>query len=161
MSEVKSQFLWIPGPLPGLNEIIDAAHRVYGSGKARSSEYRKMKRSWGERIEAHARAQRFQPVESGSFAYLCVEPARNRDPSNFTAGAMKLIEDGLQSAKLLRNDGWKNVLALEVHWTTMAGVSGVLLGVTPCSSSLVLPPPTRAELIGMVPDPARSLRRST
>ncbi len=149
MPSVK-QYLWIPGPIPGLNQIIDAAHTVYGHGKSRSSEYRKMKRAWGERVEAYARNQRFQPVESGSFSYLCIEKARTRDPSNVAGGAMKLIEDGLQDAELLANDGWKNILALELHWAT-GDTPGVVLGVTPCTAASVAPAPTLAELVANAP----------
>ncbi len=142
MSE-SSQFLWIPGKLPGLNEVIDAAHKVYGYGKARSSEYRKMKRAWGERVQVYARQQGFRPVESACFVYLCVETARTRDPSNVVAGAMKLIEDGLQDAELLTNDGWKNILSLQVFWT-LGPEPGVMVA---CG----VPAPSLGELRERVP----------
>lgn len=143
MAQAKRQFFWVPGPLPGLNEVIDAAHVTYGRGNTRFSEYRKMKRSWGERIQAYALSQRLEPIESAEFHYLCVETSRRRDPSNITAGALKLIEDGLQDAGVLKNDGWSNVLSIQVSWT-VGEYPGVMLGVGQQA-------PTLAELVARLP----------
>jgi hypothetical protein len=64
----------------------------------------------------------------GAFSYLCVERDRKRDPSNVVAGAIKLIEDALQAAELLPNDGWAQVTAIAPFWD-VGDPPGVLVAV--------------------------------
>ena len=103
--------LWIPGRLPGLNELIEARMQrgkgLSTKGK-RWSQYSDIKRQCEERIALCARSQRFAP-NGKHFNYLFVEGSQRRDPSNISAGAVKMVEDGLQKAKLLDGDGWKHV----------------------------------------------------
>lgn len=125
--------LWIPGPLPGLNEIIDAKARKRGKWDA----YADMKRKWGGTIALLAQAQRLERIPDESvFTYLFIEPNRRRDPSNIVAGGVKLIEDALQEAGVLENDGWKSVAGIRAYWALAdvnngAGFGGVLLNVFP------------------------------
>lgn len=98
--------LWIPGPLPGLNELIDAAK---GSG-GRGAGYAKLKRQWTENVWAHAKSARM-PAFPGRVVieFQWFEKDRRRDPDNVAAGGRKLILDGLVKAGVLRGDGWKFV----------------------------------------------------
>lgn len=98
--------LWVPGPLPGLNEIIAAAK---GSG-GRGAGYARLKRDWTEAVWAYAKSQRM-PVFPGAvrLAFRWVERDRRRDPDNVAAGGRKLILDGLVRAGVLRGDGWTGV----------------------------------------------------
>lgn len=127
------QDLWIPGPLPGLNEILDARGIVMKTkdGVARRHDgYSKMKRTWSERIALYARQQGFATVTGAAhFWYNIAEPNRRRDPSNFVAGAVKLIEDALQDAGLLKNDGWEHVLSIKTEWRLVPDRPGVMLTV--------------------------------
>jgi hypothetical protein len=132
-----TQFLWIPGKLPSLNEIIDARRRVWRvKGKPAGDAYTKLKAAWSQRIGLYASQQRFRRVDFAAFSYLCVEGDRRTDPSNRIAGAMKLIEDALQEAKLLAGDGWANVLAIETHWMLGEPV-GVMVGCGEVAPTLV------------------------
>ena len=119
--------LWVPGPLPGLNEIIKAKGTVYrvGSGGRRSDAYGKLKKKWGAVVERMASQQGFEVVGT-VFDYVFVERDNRRDPSNVSAGAVKVIEDGLQSAGLLENDGRKQVTQIRQYFLT-AAIPGVFL----------------------------------
>lgn len=124
------QRLWIPGPLPGMNEIIDARMRSSWQPNQRGrrwNAYSDMKKMWGERIGLLAQSQRFRPIENGFFTYLCYEKDRHRDPSNLVAGAVKLIEDALKDTQLLPNDGWAQVLGYVGHWHVQPSMPGVTL----------------------------------
>lgn len=105
--------LWIPGPLPGLNEIIDARARANGKWNG----YAVMKKSMGVKVALFANAARLEKIGPSHFSYFFIEPNKRRDPSNFIAGGIKIIEDGLQEAGLLDNDGWKHVLSIRTRWS--------------------------------------------
>lgn len=127
-----TQTLFIPGPLPGLNEIIDAKARSSkaGAGGKRWDAYSDMKRAVGVKIALCARVIGFQKIKGPAvFLYECREPHMRRDPSNVIAGAVKLIEDGLQEAGLLDNDGWANVKAIVPTWAVSRLAPGVFLTV--------------------------------
>jgi hypothetical protein len=96
------QRLWIPGRLPGLNEIIDAAKGAAGRG----FRYAKMKRELGEMVWAHAKAARLRPVTRARLTFRWVEKDRRRDPDNVSSAGRKFILDGLVKAGVLPGDGW-------------------------------------------------------
>jgi len=108
------QHLWIPGRFPGLNELLAARgqrDRVTGWVG-----YNDIKKQWQHRVVLLARAQHLVPVESAYFTYLIYEPNKKRDPSNVSMGVIKIIEDALQKAEVIPNDGWKAVLGFQAHW---------------------------------------------
>lgn len=114
------QRLWVPGAVPSLNDLIAArgvSQRVAGTHK-RVDRYTKLKAMWEQRVALCARTQRLPQIEPSYFTYLFREEHRRRDPSNFIAAGMKLIEDGLQKAGLLSNDGWAHVLGVAAYWMT-------------------------------------------
>lgn len=96
--------LWIPGPLPGLNEMIAAAKGCGGRGLA----YSRMKKEWTMTIKFLAQAAQWRPMRAARFAFLWVERNRSRNPDNIAAGR-KFIFDGLVAAKVLSNDGWGEI----------------------------------------------------
>ena len=104
--------LFVPGPLPGLNEILRAKGARFRGG---NNGYNKMKMAWAETVGMLAHAAGWKP-EGKCFTYLFRERDMRRDPSNFVAGGVKLIEDALQDCGLLENDGWKQVEAFAAHW---------------------------------------------
>ncbi len=146
------QRLWIPGPLPGLNDIVEAnklegVRRSSGKGwKLRPGQfkgtYSEMKAMWKMDISHMARQQRIQPIDGKYFTYLCFEPHRRRDPSNVFGGAIKVIEDALQTcgtcggspccitacprpSRLLPGDGQKDVYEIRPHLVVRPGSPGV------------------------------------
>lgn len=74
--------------------------------------YNQLKQEWDEKVARLVTHQGFTPVEACYFNYLVVESTKKRDPSNVFASAIKFIEDGLKTAKVIPNDGWKNVLGI-------------------------------------------------
>ena len=91
----------IPFTLPGLNEYIDAerAHRQKGAA---------MKRKWQNAVIMALRDNRpvQEPVRIG---FVWVEKNRRRDPDNISGFGRKVILDALVKAKILKNDGQKNI----------------------------------------------------
>lgn len=98
--------LWVPGPLPGMNELIAAAKGSGGRGAA----YARIKDEWTTTVWAYAKAARLPKFPGRvvlSFRWL--ERDRRRDPDNVAAGGRKLVLDGLVTAGVLRGDGWRFV----------------------------------------------------
>ena len=106
------QTLWVPGRLPGLNDIIEGGR---GAGKGTGRAWQHEKRNWEHKIGLLAHVQGLKRFDAACFTYLFVEPNKRRDPSNFTAGGVKIIEDALQ-AFWVENDGWKHVLGMAKYW---------------------------------------------
>lgn len=104
--------LWVPRPLPGLNDIIDA--RMIRRGKWNA--YSQMKADHTARVAFLAREAKLPHIDRAHFVYLLYEPNMRRDPDNVLCGAMKFIKDGLVAAKVLNNDGWNQVLSLQSQW---------------------------------------------
>lgn len=127
--------LWVPGPLPGMNELIAAAK---GSG-GRGAGYARLKRQWTETVWALAKASRIDkpgPFERRVFiSWEWVERDKRRDPDNVAAGGRKLVLDGLVAAGVLAGDGWRHIDAWRDRWTVNPERPGV--GVT-----IIVPEPT-------------------
>ncbi len=125
--------LWVPGPLPGMNELIAAAKGSGGRGMA----YAKLKRQWTETIWALAKAARIDkpgPFERPVLiTFDWIEKDQRRDPDNVAAGGRKLVLDGLVAAGVLKGDGWRHISAWNDRWQTVAGTvasKGPGVGVT-------------------------------
>lgn len=111
--------LWIPGPLPGLNEMIAAAKGAGGRGIA----YSRMKRQWTDTVWALAKSNGLPSFQrTVSFVFEWREASRRRDPDNVAAAGRKLILDGLVKAGVLPGDGWNSVVA----WTDKFTLVGAL-----------------------------------
>ena len=100
--DMKEYSFFIPGVLPGMNEILDAA----GRRKGRFSMYNEMKKEVEERIQLAAiRCPKFtKPIVT----IIWFEKNRRRDPDNIVAGR-KFVMDGLVSSGKIPGDGWRNV----------------------------------------------------
>lgn len=113
--------LFVPGPLPGLNELFAARGRTRQIGAARqTSEYARAKKRWSGVIALLVRVNRIEPIEPSAWTWLWVELHRRRDPDNFSAAGRKLVLDGLHDARVLRSDGWTHVLEQRDHWIVLA-----------------------------------------
>lgn len=91
--------LIIPGTMPGLNEMIDAAR----SNKYKSSV---QKRAYTEIVAWYAKQAKLPKMDRVALKITWHEPHQKRDPDNVQA-AVKYIWDGLVFAGVLENDGWK------------------------------------------------------
>jgi len=125
MSHTQHGYLWVPGPMPGLNEIIEACKRGFGA-------YATMKKSWGHRVGLLAKMTKLNLVtDGGHFVYVIRESSKRRDKSNVICGAIKIIEDALQEATIMSNDGWKQVLSIQTFVLVDKERPGVSLYVFP------------------------------
>jgi len=116
------QTLWIPGRLPGLNEIVEDAK---GSG-GRGRKYSKSKREETDRIAWLAKAARLKPMGRVRVIFEWREPNLKRDVDNIRAGA-KYVLDGLVAAKVLAKDGRKHVVGLADEYGLDRLLPGVLV----------------------------------
>jgi Holliday junction resolvase RusA-like endonuclease len=89
--------LEIPGRLPGLNEIIDAAKQ----GKGKYQPYAMMKEHYTTMIGWLAK--KLPNFEKVALIITWYEPNEKRDPDNVQAGC-KFILDGLVKAGTIPND---------------------------------------------------------
>jgi len=93
--------LIIPGRLPGLNDITDAAREnKYASAK--------MKREYTDLVAWCAKSARLPRFDRVDLVITWYEPNQKRDKDNIMAG-QKFILDGLVQAGVLSNDGWKQI----------------------------------------------------
>ncbi len=93
--------LTIPGRLPGLNEIIDAAKSHY-------AKYSTEKKEYTEEVAWLAKQARLPKVEKAYLVITWFEPDRRRDPDNIMAG-QKFILDGLVQAGVFPGDSQKYI----------------------------------------------------
>lgn len=91
----------IPGRLPGLNDITDAA---------RSNRYEsaKMKKEYTDLVAWCAKSALLPHFERVDLIITWYEPNMKRDKDNIMAG-QKFILDGLVMAGIIKNDGWKQI----------------------------------------------------
>ncbi len=93
--------LTIPGRLPGLNDMTDAARR-------NRYESAQMKKENTELVAWCAKSARLPHFDRVDLVFTWYEPNRKRDKDNIMA-AQKFVWDGLVVAGVLKNDGWKQI----------------------------------------------------
>ncbi len=94
---------WIPGRLPGMNEIIDDAR----SNKFKAAT---VKKRWTQAIACLIRKRK--PIKGRCHIYFVwIEPNLRRDPDNIRAGA-KMILDGMVDAGVIVKDSQKYIAGL-------------------------------------------------
>lgn len=91
----------IPGRLPGLNDMTDAARR-------NRYESAKMKREYTDLVAWCAKSARLPRFDRVDLIITWYEPNQKRDKDNIMAG-QKFILDGLVMAGIIKNDGWKQI----------------------------------------------------
>lgn len=115
-----TQLLIIDGPLPTMNEW---------AGKKTRWTYRGLKQSAQGIIGAAIRKQRIQPMPFAYLSFTWYAPDRRKNPDNL-ASACKFILDALVAHKVLRNDGWSEVLGIEHKFVCMGTASAVHVQLT-------------------------------
>lgn len=102
------QSVFIPGPLPGLNDF---------SGKKSRWAYRQAKADWALIISIAIKMAKLKPMKRVYIWWEWKELSHRRDPSNFTSMGRKFIEDQLVKCGILSDDGWKEITGWEDRWT--------------------------------------------
>lgn len=115
--------LWVPGRLPGLNDLLGAKSTQRGAWNA----YNSLKQQWSGQIKTLCALKRIDSVGPGCFTFMFVEPTRRRDPDNLVSGGVKLIFDALVSAEVLSGDGWDQVLGFCGYWIHEKDRAGCLV----------------------------------
>ena len=129
--------LWVPGPLPGMNEIVAAAKSGHGKGNA----YSRQKALWTTLVARGARSRRIGLFPSPvTISCVWVEPNARRDPDNIEA-AIKFVNDGLVQAGVLSGDRRKDIAAIrhEVITGETSGVQVTIESVNPESNVSIEP----------------------
>ena len=104
MKKIEPIEVWIPGRLPGENEIIKAAK----SGKGKGNAYARLKEKWTGYVADIFTEAGIDPLGEISLVFTWVEKDKRRDKDNISA-AKKFILDGMQKAGVISNDGWGNI----------------------------------------------------
>lgn len=101
------QTFFIPGILPGMNEVIAAAKQIHIRGGIRVGDnYSLLKRKATDRISAVIFEAKITPVEALTLDILWIEKNKRRDPDNIASG-IKMILDALVETQIIKNDGWR------------------------------------------------------
>ncbi len=90
----------IPGEMPGMNEIIEAA-------KKHHMKYAEMKKVNTEVVAYTAKHIHKMSRIFLNITWYCKN--KKKDPDNIAAGGTKFICDGLVQAGVLENDGWAQI----------------------------------------------------
>lgn len=106
MAEPVSAELWIPGRLPGLNDLIFT--KVRRGIRVRTEAVR--------RVILLAQTMRLPRFERARFVFTWVEPDKRRDPDGIAGGGRKVVLDGLVRAGVLPGDGWAHVVGWSDHF---------------------------------------------
>jgi hypothetical protein len=117
---MKTFQFFIPGPLPGMNDIINDSRKLQHwrlrSGTAqRRSRWDESRKQWIELISSHIKLEGgslLHTFDRAHFEFTWIEANKRRDPDNIAA-AKKLLFDGMIVAGLIENDGWKQVASFK------------------------------------------------
>jgi hypothetical protein len=119
-----TQVLWVPGPLPSLNQLLAGR-----SGGAHNP-YAAIKKKWTADIAILAKAAKLRPMTAARLRFVWHEKHKRRNPDNFVAGGRKLVLDGLVTAGVLPNDGWAEIVGFVDLWLVSA-TPGVMVYLHP------------------------------
>jgi hypothetical protein len=121
---VMAQRVFIPGPLPGMNDIIAASKQRRGGWNG----YHLLKQEWDAIIRYEIKRTGLKPLKSAKLLFTWQEPNKRRNPDNIAAGA-KFCLDSLVRMKILPNDGWAEVQLIQ-HEFIVSKTAGVWVWLT-------------------------------
>lgn len=121
-----NQEFFIPGPLPGLNDLIDAA-KSQGYVRRGWNGYANTKRQWMEKIYWEVMRLGLKPMKRVFIRFTWQESGRHRDPDNFSSAGKKFVLDALVKAGVLKNDGWHEIAGWSDAWCVDKAKPGVLV----------------------------------
>jgi hypothetical protein len=111
-----TQTLFIPGPLPVLNNYL---------GKGQRWTYNAAKKRYGAMIGLEIRRQHLKPMGRVFILWTWQEQDQRRDPDNFSGIGKKFILDALVTMCILNNDGWKQIAGWTDTWVVVPDRPGV------------------------------------
>ncbi len=126
---LSSQTFFIPGRLPGLNEVLAAANQRKGKWNG----YDQLKREWGARIERVLTEAKLQPMPRVTLEFIWCEPNMKRDKDNVAMGK-KFVLDALVAAKVIPNDGWRHVVGFTDGFLVDKANPGVQVTLAPAGA---------------------------
>jgi hypothetical protein len=115
------QTLWIPGTMPGWNQLND------GHWTKRAA----LKRQWLRNIGVYIERAGIRPVDRAHITIACVEQNRRRDTDNVQGGASKIINDSLVAHGILIDDSPRYVTSAHEPVAYDAVAPGVRVTITP------------------------------
>lgn len=99
--------------IPGFNQMINAAKSFGHRSKTKLyNSYTAMKKTWVNRLCVAIEEKSILPVDKVFVYLLWFEKNKKRDPDNI-ASFIKFIFDALQKAKIVKNDGWNEIIGWE------------------------------------------------
>jgi len=110
------QSFFVPGPLPGANDIIRKHHMVYSTLKSR----------WGLTIARCILVAKLKPVRHCHVAFTWNEKHNRRDPDNVIFG-QKFVLDALRDTKIIPDDTREHILSLTHCVLTYSSKPGVFV----------------------------------
>ena len=102
----------IPGQMPNLNDYLQAERTKFRTQNGKTNtKGNEMKKQWMNYSIVYIRKtlKGLQITNPVVLNYRFYEPNQKRDLDNIAAFAMKVIQDSLVLAKVLKNDGWKQI----------------------------------------------------
>jgi Holliday junction resolvase RusA-like endonuclease len=112
--QATKQTFFIPGPLPGANDIIRKHHMVYSTLKSR----------WGLTIARCILVAKLKPVRHCHVSFTWNERHDRRDPDNVIFG-QKFVLDALRDTNIIPDDTREHILSLTHCVLTYASKPGV------------------------------------
>jgi hypothetical protein len=116
---------FVPGPLPGLNDIIDASKTGFfarGKRSKRMFEYTLMARRWTKAVGDHIYIGAKGDVPEFDYVQIVfkwLEKNKKRDPDNIAA-SRKFILDGMVKVGLIPTDGWRHIHSWDDYFMVSA-----------------------------------------
>lgn len=114
---MRTQTLFVPGPLPRLNELIGRERWYYYNAK----------KQWSRIIGQEIMRQHLRPMERVFIRWTWQEKTERRDIDNVTGIGKKFVLDALVTMGILTNDGWKQIAGWTDEWIVVPESPGVSL----------------------------------
>ena len=123
----------IPGQMPNLNDYLSAERQKFKTytGKT-NTKGNELKQKWTDYTIIYIRKSvRGLKIEKPvKLHYKFYEPNMKRDMDNVASFAMKIIQDSLVKAKVLKNDGWRWIKGFECEFAVDAESSRIEITIT-------------------------------
>lgn len=110
--------VFIPGPLPGINDYLRARSRgMTPRGRRRNNDYQRLKSQWEDTIRLLCSQARIRTLPPCCFTFLFFEPNRQRNPDNIASFAKFFFDALVQKPNpIIPNDGWNEILDFKAWW---------------------------------------------
>lgn len=100
--------LWLPGRWPTYTDIHERGNHFTT---------RRLKLKWQGDVQLFLQAGGVPHLGSVSLRYTHYRADRRCDKSNLASGAMKIVEDALVKAKVIRDDRWRFIVDFDHTFT--------------------------------------------